>query len=182
MWNSGGGRDTQRALGGVGDRDLHHFDGFFAGRNEIQDLGLKTDVFIFSRDAMPKRTGFHFTFIAPREKSRLTRFLLKNRPQDQGWRFSTLTQKFRPERVLCRSSVDSGRVRKLWSPVLMSPFRVGVIEESIPASLHSGKYSRLMRSGVDALKTSLSPVNRHPDRGSSGFLFFSEGRKFYHFL
>ena len=40
---------------------------------------------------------------------------------NHGARPSTVTQTLRPDRVSRRSSVDTGRVRKLWSPVLMSP-------------------------------------------------------------
>src|SRR5262249_48457965 len=119
--------------------------------------------------------------LSPPERNRAWLTSAEEPTADQGWRPSTLTQKFRPERVLCRSSVESGTVRKLLSPVLMSPLSVGVMDESNPASLQSGKYSRLMWSGFVALNTSLSPVNRHHDFESSDFLAFMR-KKVYHFL
>ena len=74
----------------------------------------------------------------------------------------TLIQKLRAERESCRLSTETGGVRKqLWS-VLISPCKVGVIAEKMPASLHNGKYNELVRSGFCRRNVASSSTNSHP--------------------
>ncbi len=58
---------------------------------------------------------------------------------DQGVRPATLTQKLRPARLAWRSSTETGSVKKLLWPLVMSPASRGETDAKMPASFISGK-------------------------------------------
>jgi hypothetical protein len=59
---------------------------------------------------------------------------------DQGSYPSMDNQKLRPDLELCRSSTDMGDIKKEFCPVLISPWRLGDMEDIMPASFTRGKY------------------------------------------